>query len=326
MSRALPTALVKRRYVESATMRGRLSALVVPAVIVCGALGGAHSVRLGDRSELRLGPCTVQPERGELATIVEVTEDLCSTPFPHGASPQAPVGSGVNYARENAGSTAKFGKKFIRRKKSPGKFAVHFDRINLSGNKGNEVICFVERFWSGRSEPFKFLIDVIQSIRDFNVIQSHQAGSLANIFDLRADFDLGTRTIGVGRNLNNRNVAAEPRPFGILRNGIRIDHRLGGIAGVSDRPSRQYYLPKQERRADYGDPEAPLCPKCAIFGSVSRLPLGAKVALILSFWIIAWGAIIEGLGYGPSRRRGFKLNWFVGGETVGLIPFLTGLI
>lgn len=96
--------------------------------------------------------------------------------------------------------------------------------------------------------------------------------------------------------ISNFRLNNDPGALRRLSDFVRSDHRLSSIASVFDGFASQSDLPKQKARADYGDPEAPLCPKCTIFGSIGRLPLSAKVAFALAFWIFAGGAIWEGLG------------------------------
>ena len=109
-------------------------------------------------------------------------------------------------------------------------------------------------------------------------------------------------------------------------NGVSFSHGLSGLACIFHRFAREHDLPQQQGRTDYADPNAPLCPKCAIFGGIGRAPLSAKIAFALPFWLAAWGAILEGLGVGLSRKRRLSLSWLVGGMAVGLIPFLLGIV
>ena len=101
------------------------------------------------------------------------------------------------------------------------------------------------------------------------------------------------------------------------------------FGGINDGAPSVIEGTKQPQEAGDGGPKRPLCPNCAIFPSLSRMPFGAKLAFVSAIWIIAWGAIFEGLGfnrplYRYSRYRG--LPWIVGGLTIGLIPLLLGVL
>ena len=112
----------------------------------------------------------------------------------------------------------------------------------------------------------------------------------------------------------------------ISGNLIGLSHRFGRFAGIFDRLPGKNDLPKQQGGSDDPDPDAPLCPKCAILGGVGRAPLSAKIAFSLPFWLVAWGAILEGLGLGISRRRSFNPFWLFSVIAVGLIPLLVGIV
>lgn len=75
-----------------------------------------------------------------------------------------------------------------------------------------------------------------------------------------------------------------------------------------------------------GSPDTPLCPKCALFPSLSRAPLGAKIAFVTAFWLPAWYAIFEGVGVGLTLRRSINFKWLVGGIAIGLMPLFIGIV
>lgn len=90
--------------------------------------------------------------------------------------------------------------------------------------------------------------------------------------------------------------------------------------------SRFVERPEQANDAAQSDPKTPLCPKCAILGGLSRAPLGAKVAFVSAFWIVAWGAIFVGLGIDPRWPRRIDFRWLVGGIAIGLMPLFIGIV
>lgn len=149
--------------------------------------------------------------------------------------------------------------------------------------------------------------------------------SAPNVFSDKVDLNIkpvetvALHRLWVGLNCN-------PSALGIFCNSVRFAHGIGGFARVFHGFAREHDLPQQESRADAGDPETPLCPKCAIFGGVGRLPLGTKVAFAFPLWIAAWGAVLEGLGAGLSRRRRLHFGWLGCGIAIGLIPFFAGIV
>lgn len=113
-----------------------------------------------------------------------------------------------------------------------------------------------------------------------------------------------------------------PRPIP----GLQSIPREGvGFPGTLKRSSSLGYSSEQAENAEGTDPKTPLCPKCAIFSSVSRAPLGAKLAFAAAFWIPAWFAILEGFGAGFVSRGGIKAKWLVGGVAIGLVPLFLGI-
>lgn len=108
-------------------------------------------------------------------------------------------------------------------------------------------------------------------------------------------------------------------------NPICFPHRIGRMAGVLDSAARQDDLPEQESRTDNGDPKTPLCPKCAIFSSISRAPLGAKIAFSFPFWFIAWGFVIEGIDGQISGRRRARPFLLLVGILISGIPLFMGI-
>ena len=127
-------------------------------------------------------------------------------------------------------------------------------------------------------------------------------------------------------NFTEPDIWAELKGRKILRNAVGFPHCIGSFASVFNSFAREGDLPQQEAGPDNGDPDTPLCPKCAIFSSLSSAPLGAKIAFALPFWLVAWGAILEGVGVGLSRRRRFNLLWLLGGVAIGLIPLFLGIV
>jgi hypothetical protein len=120
-------------------------------------------------------------------------------------------------------------------------------------------------------------------------------------------------------------IRSKFNPAGYPHEVVSFAHRFGSQARILDGLSGKDDLPKQEPRPDSGNPKAALCPKCAIFPSISRAPLSAKVAFSFPLWVFAGGAIFEGLGVGLSRKRRVSLGWIVCGGAIGLIPLFLGI-
>ena len=143
---------------------------------------------------------------------------------------------------------------------------------------------------------------------------------LADMLVLAANLEVSDAMIFGG------DIRSELSICGISGNFIGLSHRFSRFAGIYDRLPGKNDLPKQQGGSDDPDPDAQLCPKCAILGSIGRAPLGAKIALSLPFRLVAWGAILEGLGLGISRRRSFNAFWLFSVIAVGLIPLLVGIV
>ena len=121
------------------------------------------------------------------------------------------------------------------------------------------------------------------------------------------------------------NFDRDPRALRSFGNFISNIHRLGGFASVFDSFPSQHDLPHQKARPDNGDPNTPLCPKCAIFGSLSSSPLGAKVAFVFPIRSIAWGFVLFGFGeIGP--RRDLRIRYVFVGIAILLMPLFIGIV
>ncbi|SKB59084.1 hypothetical protein SAMN06295920_10479 [Rhizorhabdus histidinilytica] len=145
------------------------------------------------------------------------------------------------------------------------------------------------------------------------------------------------RSVGIGIesefNSSGVHVSSQPQVGFILgmfgrffsRNGIAasdcqgILSTSGRLLGSKHSLTRVMESGEQSNEAANGDPETPLCPKCAIFGGLSRAPLGAKIAFVVPIWLMAWLAIFDGF----NRRR---LLWIAGGIAIFGIPLLLGVI
>lgn len=104
---------------------------------------------------------------------------------------------------------------------------------------------------------------------------------------------------------------------------IALLHGYAGIARINHSLTGVIQGPEQADSSGDGNPETPLCPKCAILSGPRSYPLGTKIAFILPLWILAGHAVFKGLGWGSSPRR--NLKWLIGGIAIGLIPLLFGM-
>lgn len=150
--------------------------------------------------------------------------------------------------------------------------------------------------------------------------------------NLRSYFYCGSLSEVLNKDSNSHRVAL----VGLMRvNQTKIRPQLQSVGfscniiGFLGTIQREASLNDGDEQSEYaytGDPNSPLCPKCAVFPGLSRAPLGAKIALVSPFWLFAWFAIFEGLGVGIRIDGRFKLKWFVSGVAVGLVPFFAGFI
>jgi len=93
----------------------------------------------------------------------------------------------------------------------------------------------------------------------------------------------------------------------------------GGFPSLEIEPQRY----GETDRPEEGDPETPLCPKCAIFGGLSRAPLGAKIGFVVPFWVMAWLSFFKGLDMFSDRRNGSL--FVVGSIAIAGIPLFIGI-
>jgi len=157
--------------------------------------------------------------------------------------------------------------------------------------------------------PVKIYYECLDNLQSWTLTIILHIKNNPRVRAIRID-DCGSRASHVSTNL---------KFSGLSRDLISFFRPVQGDTRVNDRDN-------QADGADYGNPDPAFCPQGAGFGGSRCLPLGAQIAFAAPFWLGAWCAIFEGFGVGFSKRRGFKLKWLIADVSIGLIPFLLGII